>query len=88
MPDIDLHATPFTNTIPIRRLQLDSGDAAEITVALIDVDTLGVIPVRQRYEHLPTGAWRKVHAKTGAALDFKVDAYGLVHDEPNLFRRL
>jgi uncharacterized protein len=86
--DIDLHATPFTNSIPIRRLQLDSGDAAEITVALIDVDTLGVIPVQQRYEHLPTGEWRKVHVKTGAALDFRVDAYGLVHDEPALFRRV
>lgn len=86
--DIDLHATPFTNSIPIRRLQLDSGDAAEITVALIDVDTLGVIPVQQRYEHLPTGEWRKMHVKTGAALDFRVDAYGLVHDEPELFRRV
>ena len=86
--DIDLHATPFTNSIPIRRLQLDSGDAAEIRVALIDVDTLGVIPVQQRYEHLPTGEWRKVHVKTGAALDFRVDAYGLVHDEPDLFRRV
>ena len=86
--DIDLHATPFTNSLPIRRLQLDRGDAAEITVAMIDVDTLGVIPVQQRYEHLPTGQWRKVHVKTGAGVDFRVDPYGLVHDEPDLFRRV
>ena len=86
--DIDLHATPFTNSIPIRRLQLDSGDAAEISAALIDVDTLGVIPVQQRYEHLPTGEWRKVHVKTGTAIDFRVDRYGLVHDEPDRFRRV
>jgi hypothetical protein len=86
--DIDLHVTPFTNSLPIRRLQLDSGDAADITAALVDVDTLGVIPVRQRYEHLPTGEWRKVHVPTGVAVDFRVDPYGLVHDEPDLFRRV
>ena len=58
------------------------------TSALVDVDTLGVIPVRQRYEHLPTGEWRKVHVPTGVAVDFRVDPYGLVHDEPDLFRRV
>jgi hypothetical protein len=86
--EIDLHITPFTNSLPIRRLQLDVGDAAEITAALIDVETLGVLPVQQRYEHLPTGEWRKVHVKTGTAVDFRVDPYGLVHDEPELFRRV
>jgi len=85
--DIDLHITPFTNTLPIRRMQLDPGDAAEIMVAVIDVETLGVIPVRQRYEHHPSGTWRKTHIATGISIDFGVDAYGLVHDEPDLFRR-
>ena len=47
-----------------------------------------MIPVRQRYEHLPTGEWRKVHATTGDAIDFRVDPYGLVHDEPDRFRRV
>jgi uncharacterized protein len=86
--DIDLHITPFTNTLPIRRMQLDPGDSCEISVALIDVDTLGVIPVRQRYEHLAPGLWRKTHVKTGVAFEFRVDEYGLVNDEPNLFRRI
>jgi uncharacterized protein len=86
--DIDLHVTPFTNTLPIRRLRLEPGDGCEITVAVIDVETLGVIPVRQRYEHLSPGLWRKTHVKTGFTVEFRVDDYGLVHDEPELFRRI
>ena len=86
--DIDLHATPFTNSLPIRRLQLDPGTGADVTVAMVDVETLGVLPVRQRYEHLPGGVWRKVHEKTGNAVEFRVDSFGLVHDEPELFRRV
>lgn len=86
--DIDLHATPFTNSLPIRRLQLDPGDGAHVTVALVDVETLGVIPVDQRYEHMPSGAWRKTHQRTGSSIEFRVDRYGLVHDEPGLFRRV
>lgn len=86
--DVDLHVTPFTNSLPIRRLQLDPGEAAEVTAAVVDVETLGVIPVRQRYEHVRPGRWRKVHVQTGLATDFAVDEYGLVHDETDLFRRV
>ena len=86
--DLDLHVTPFTNSLPIRRLQLDVGDAAEIMVAMIDVETLGVIQVQQRYEHLGPGMWRKTHVKTGTSADFRIDDYGLVQDEPELFRRV
>jgi len=86
--DIDMHITPFTNTLPIRRLQLDVGDAAEITTAVIDVETLGVIPVQQRYEHVELGLWRKVHVRSGITNEFRVDAYGLVHDETDAYRRV
>lgn len=86
--DVGLHITPFTSSIPIRRLQLDAGDAAEISVAAVDVETLGVVPVRWRYEHVEAGRWRKTHVTTGIATGFRVDEFGLVHDEPELFRRI
>ncbi len=86
--DLDLHVTPFTNSLPIRRLQLDVGDTAQIVTAVVDVETLGVIPVQQHYTHVEPGLWRKTHAKTGVSVDFRVDEYGLVHDEPGLFRRV
>lgn len=86
--DIDLHITPFTNTLPIRRLQLETGHGADVTTALVDVETLGVIVVKQRYENLGGGSWRKTHSRTGTSIEFRVDQYGLVQDEPDLFRRV
>ena len=85
--DIDLHITPFTNSLPIRRLRLAAGHGADVTAAVVDVDTLGVTAVEQRYEHLDSGAWRKTHVATGVGVEFRVDPYGLVHDEPELYRR-
>ena len=86
--DIDLHITPFTKTIPIRRLQLDPGESADVSAALVDVETLGVIQVQQRYDHVAAGRWRREHVRTGIANEFRVDQYGLVQDEPDLFRRV
>ena len=86
--DIALDCTPFTATVPIRRLQLDVGDGAELTAAQIDVETLGIVPVRQRYEHLAPGRWRYTHLDSDFTTEFSVDQYGLVNDYPNLFRRI
>jgi uncharacterized protein len=54
--DIDFAATPFTNTLPVRRLDLQPGESAEIAVAYIDAHSLGVMPIRQRYTCLESGA--------------------------------
>ena len=86
--DIDLGCTPFTNTLPIRRLQLDVGDTAEITAAMIDVETLGVVPARQRYEHVALQQWHYTNLDSGFEVDLRVDEYGLVHDYPDQYRRL
>lgn len=86
--DIDLPITPFTNSIPIRRLALDVGGDAEVTAATIDVETLGVVITRQRYERLTPRRFRRTNLDSGDATEFDVDAYGLVHDEPEAFRRL
>jgi hypothetical protein len=50
--DLDVAATPLTNTPTIRRLRLDPGQSAAITVAWVDVPTLDVNPVEQRYTRL------------------------------------
>ena len=86
--DVSLHVTPFTATLPIRRLQLDVGDSADVRVATIDVETLGVIPVDERYEHVERGRYRVTHTRTGIAREFRVDEYGLVHDDDGMFRRV
>jgi hypothetical protein len=86
--DIDLAITPFTTSVPIRRLTLEVGGGAQVTAATIDVETLGVVPVRQRYERLTARRFRRTMIDTGRVMEFDIDEYGLVHDEPDAFRRL
>ena len=55
--DIDLACTPFTNTLPIRRLPLHVGDSAELPVVTVDVETLDVRAATHRYMRLDTHRW-------------------------------
>jgi hypothetical protein len=85
--DIDLTCTPFTSTLPIRRLQLDVGDAAEVRSAMIDVETLGVVPVSQRFRRIQPRRFEYTSSEDGAPIVFDIDEYGLVHDYPERYRR-
>lgn len=97
--DIELDCTPFTATLPLRRLPLDVGDQMELPVLLVDVVTLGVVPVRQRYHRLGDRRWRCERLGAHVVKDpvegpvasrvseFDVDEYGLVLDLPGAFRR-
>lgn len=85
--DLGLPCTPFTNTLPIRRLPLHVGHTADITVAHLDVETLDIQPDHQRYTRLDTHRWRFERLSTGWNQEFDVDEHGLVRDYPTLFRR-
>lgn len=85
--DIHLPITPFTNTLPIRRLALDVGDAADITVAVVDTDTLGIVPVKQRYIRVGPQRFAYSNLDTGFETEFDIDPYGLIHDYPEHFNR-
>jgi uncharacterized protein len=56
--DIDLGWTPATNTVPIRRLDLEVGDTAEINAAWIRFPELDVIANKQRYTRMAPDRWR------------------------------
>ncbi len=85
--DIDLACTPFTNSLPIRRLQLAVGAHTDVTAALVDVETLGIEPVHQRYERLSPRRFEHTNLDSGVVTQFDVDEFGLVHDYPDRFRR-
>jgi uncharacterized protein len=85
--DVDLAITPFTNTLPIRRLPLHIGDSADITVVYIDVETLEVRPDHQRYTRLDQSRWEFTQLDTGWSHQFDVDEHGLVLDYPTMFHR-
>jgi uncharacterized protein len=84
--DVDLVATPATNTLPIRRLGLEVGQAADLAVAWVQFPGLEVIRSEQRYQRLAADRWQ---FSTG---DFRaellVDPDGLVLDYAGLFRSL
>lgn len=90
--DIDISATPFTNTLPIRRVGLEPGEDEEILVAYIRVPELTVKPVKQRYTCLERGSdgclYRYEGLDTGFVTNLPVDPDGLVVDYPGVFRRL
>lgn len=86
--EVDLVGSPFTTTLPIRRLALPVGEQAEVLAALVDPESLHVVPVRQRYTRVGERRWRTESLETGYDIEFDVDEHGLVLDEPDEFRRV
>jgi len=86
--DVDIRWTPLTNTLPIRRLGLQPGDAREIEVAWVGEGDLAVGKNAQRYTRTGARTWRFEALENGFAADLEVDDLGLVVDYPALFRRL
>jgi uncharacterized protein len=88
---VDVSETPFTNTLPIRRLGLSPGESAEITVAYLDGAELQPWPEPQSYAYLEEGEggglYRFLSLDGGFTADLPVDADGLVLDYPGLFKR-
>lgn len=93
--DIDISVTPFTNTLPIRRLALQSGVPATMRIAYITVPKLQMEVTEQRYTCLETtssgGRYWFESLEQGEAIfaaELLVDQDGLVVDYPELFRRV
>ncbi len=90
--DVDIMVTPFTNTLPIRRLQLRPSDSREIEVVYVAVPSLELTRARQRYTCLERntagGRYQYESLATGFRADLTVDANGLVLDYPGLFSRV
>lgn len=87
--DVDLTCTPFTNTLPIRRLGLAPGVVAEIVVAYVRVPELTIAPEGQRYTCLEPGRRYRFDALDGGfTREIGVDEHALVTEYPGLFRRV
>jgi uncharacterized protein len=86
--DIDIAATPFTNTLPIRRLALLTGASRDLDMAYIRVPELRVEPDPQRYTRLGERLYRYESRDSDFTADLPLDADGLVLDYPGLFRRV
>jgi hypothetical protein len=87
--DVDISATPFTNTIPIRRLKLGTMQSADINTVYIRLPELCVTTDAQRYTCLDPGRLYSFESLDGDFVrDIEVDSDGLVVTYPGLFRRV
>jgi hypothetical protein len=87
--DIDISITPFTNTLPIRRLNLQSGQSQEILAVYIHLPDMAITTDRQRYTCIEAGQrYLYESVDSGFTREIEVDAHGLVTSYPGLFRRL
>jgi hypothetical protein len=85
--DIDISVTPFTNTLPINRLQLQKNESQEIKVIHFDVFSDEIRSVTQRYTRLSERKYRFENVPNDFEADIEVDERGLVIDYPQLFVR-
>ena len=86
--DLDLAASPLTNTLPIRRLGLltaPPGRRHTITAAWVLVPSLAVVPSEQEYTVLDGGQIR--YSSGRFAADLTVDWSGFVVNYPQLARQ-
>lgn len=85
--DVDITATPFTNTLPINRLRLAPGQSADLRMVYVTAPSLEVSVSTQRY----SGRGDSQIFFESPAHDFSatlpIDDAGLVRDYPQLFLR-
>lgn len=86
--DLDLAITPFTNTLPIRRLDLGVGDEGDVTAAYVSFPDLEVTVDEQRYTRLEEDLYLYESLDSDFSREITVDLDGIVVDYPGLFERL
>jgi hypothetical protein len=88
--DVDLTATPFTNTLPIRRLDLWPGEARDLRMLYVLVPEMEVRAAPQRYTCLARSATGGLYRyESGSfAVDLPIDSDGIVIDYPGYWRRI
>jgi hypothetical protein len=84
--DIDLNFSPSTNSLPIRRLGLAIGEAAEVKAAWLRFPSFKLEPLPQQYRRLDETTYRYESAGGQFVADLKVNRVGFVVDYPKLWK--
>jgi len=85
--DVDLAVTPATNTVAIRRLNLQVGTSDSIIAAWVKFPELTIQPLSQRYTRLSKDTYR-YESNTGFSAEIVVDDLGLVTSYANGWERI
>lgn len=76
--DVDLSFSPVTNTLPIRRLQLEVGASAAVTAAWLRFPSLELQRLEQTYTRLSRTMYRYESRRGAFVAELEVDDDGLV----------
>jgi uncharacterized protein len=90
--DVDLAVTPATNTLPIRRLDLEIGGSEPVTAAWINFPGLEIQLLSQRYTRIAKNIYRYEsetrESETGFSAEIVVDDLGLVMTYPGRWEQI
>jgi uncharacterized protein len=90
--DVDLEASACTNALPVNRLKLAVGQAADPPAVYVRARNLEVERLEQRYERLPSAGERARYDYIAPSFEFRAilvyDQFGLVLDYPGVAVRV
>ena len=85
--DIDLNFSPITNLLPIRRFDLNVGDAQLVTAAWLRFPSFALEPLAQRYTRVDESHYLYQSIASGFEALLEVDEFGLVVDYPGVWTK-
>ncbi len=85
--DIDISLTPFTNSLPINRLQWRLNKPQQIKVLFLDILSQEILAVQQRYTKLSETEYKFENVPNDFEAIINVDDSGMVVNYPELFVR-
>lgn len=84
---VDLALTPATNTLAIRRMNLEIGSSASLIAAWVKFPDLTVQPLSQRYTRLAKDKYH-YESNTGFSAEITVDNLGLMITYAGVWERI
>ncbi|MCW3465648.1 putative glycolipid-binding domain-containing protein [Chitinophaga nivalis] len=86
--DIDISLSPFTNTLPVKRLHFDTGEKKILNMLYIKLPEFELQKVQQHYTKLDNHTYRYENVTTDFKADIPFDEQGIVLDYPGIFTRI
>lgn len=85
--DVDLNFSPSTNTLPIRRLNLEVGKSCQVQAAWLRFPQFNLERLEQTYTRLSASRYRYESAGGKFVTELELDSEGLVTAYPNFWDR-
>jgi len=86
--DIDISLTPFTNTLPIKRLSFELHESKTLDMLYINLPDFELQKVPQRYTRLGVQDYLYENVTSSFTASLPFDEHGIVEDYPGLFNRI